>query len=157
MQTAKFLTTLTMVLALALGAPGIAAAQTATHNGHDASALEIVLNNGAKWQGDQNMITGMTAIRDTMAANLDAIHAGTLSADAARGMAANVQKQLDFMVENCVLEPAVDEQFHIVLEQVMEGVAALKNGKAQPGAAAIVHALDAYGKHFEHPGSQTLD
>lgn len=57
MQTAKFLTTLTMVLALALGAPGIAAAQTATHNGHDASALEIVLNNGAKWQGDQNMIT----------------------------------------------------------------------------------------------------
>ncbi|ACI92018.1 conserved hypothetical protein [Afipia carboxidovorans OM5] len=157
MQTAKFLTTLTMVLALALGAPGIAAAQTATHNGHDASALEIVLNNGAKWQGDQNMITGMTAIRDTMAANLDAIHAGTLSADAARGMAANVQKQLDFMVENCVLEPAVDEQFHIVLEQVMEGVAALKNGKAQPGAAAIVHALDAYGKHFEHPGWQTLD
>ena len=157
MQTAKFLTTLTMVLALALGAPGIAAAQPATHNGHDASALEIVLNNGAKWQGDQNMITGMTAIRDTMAANLDAIHAGTLSADAARGMAANVQKQLDFMVENCVLEPAVDEQFHIVLEQVMEGVAALKNGKAQPGAAAIVHALDAYGKHFEHPGWQTLD
>lgn len=72
-------------------------------------------------------------------------------------MAANVQKQLDFMVENCVLEPAVDEQFHIVLEQVMEGVAALKNGKAQPGAAAIVHALDAYGKHFEHPGWQTLD
>lgn len=157
MQTAKFLTTLTMVLALALGAPGIAAAQTATHNGHDASALEIVLNNGAKWQGDQNMITGMTAIRDTMAANLDAIHAGTLSADAARGMAANVQKQLDFMVENCVLEPAVDEQFHIVLEQVMEGVAALEKGKTQPGAVAIVHALDAYGKHFEHPGWQALD
>lgn len=157
MQTAKFLTTLTMVLALALGAPGIAAAQTATNNGHDASALEIVLNNGAKWQGDQNMITGMTAIRDTMAANLDAIHAGTLSADAARGMAANVQKQLDFMVENCVLEPAVDEQFHIVLEQVMEGVAALEKGKTQPGAVAIVHALDAYGKHFEHPGWQALD
>ena len=157
MQTAKFLTALTMVLALALQAPGIAAAQTATHNGHDASAHEIVLNNGAKGQGDQNMITGMTAIRDTMAANLDAIHAGTLSADAARGMAADVQKQLDFMVENCVLEPAVDEQFHIVLEQVMEGVAALEKGKTQPGAVAIVHALDAYGKHFEHPGWQALD
>jgi hypothetical protein len=61
------------------------------------------------------------------------------------------------MVENCVLEPAVDEQFHIVLEQVMEGVAALEKGKTQPGAVAIVHALDAYGKHFEHPGWQALD
>lgn len=157
MRTVKSFTTVAVALALALGSAGIAAAQSHDHDSHGAGAIEITLNDGAKWQGDQNMITGMTAIRDTMAANLDAIHAGTLSADAARGMAANVQKQLDFMVENCVLEPAVDEQFHIVLEQVMEGVAALKNGKAQPGAAAIVHALDAYGKHFEHPGWQTLD
>ena len=157
MQTAKFLTALTMVLALALQAPGIAAAQTATHNGHDASAHEIVLNNGAKWQGDQNMITGMTAIHGTMAANLEAIHAGTLPADAGKEIAADIQKQLDFMVENCVLEPKVDEQFHVVLGEVMNGVSALEKGEVETGAVTIVQALNAYGEHFEHPGWQAFN
>ena len=157
MQTAKFLTALTMVLALALQAPGIAAAQTATHNGHDASAHEIVLNNGAKWQGDQNMITGMTAIHGTMAANLEAIHAGTLPADAGKEIAADIQKQLDFMIENCVLEPKVDEQFHVVLGEVMNGVAALEKGEVETGAVTIVQALNAYGEHFEHSGWQSFD
>ncbi len=146
-----------LAVALALAAPGIAAAQTASHDGHAASAIEIALNDGAKWHGDQNMITGMTAIRDTMTANLDAIHAGTLTADAAKGMAADVQKQLDFMVENCVLEPAVDEQFHIILGEVITGVSALEEGEVEPGAVTIVQALNAYGEHFEHPGWQMID
>ncbi len=146
-----------LAVALALAAPGIAAAQTASHDGHAASTIEIVLNDGAKWQGDQNMITGMTAIRDTMTANLDAIHAGTLTADAAKGMAADVQKQIDFMVENCVLEPAVDEQFHIILGEVITGVSALEEGEVEPGAVTIVQALNAYGEHFEHPGWQMID
>ena len=157
MQTLKPLTALAVALALALAAPGIAAAETAAHDGHAASTLEVMLNDGAKWQGDQNMITGMTAIRGTMTANLDAIHAGSLPADAAKGMAADVQKQLDFMVENCLLEPEVDEQFHIILGVVMTGVAALEAGEVEPGAVKIVQALNAYGEHFEHPGWQMID
>ena len=156
MQTVKTLTALAVALALASGTAGMAIAQTASHESHDAAALEVVLNDGAKWQGDQNMLDGMTAIRDTMAANLDAIHAGTLPADAAKEIAAEVQKQLDFMVENCVLEPDVDEQFHVVLAQVMDGVSALEAGDVEPGAVKIVRALDAYGTHFEHPGWQPL-
>ncbi|MDK3072915.1 hypothetical protein QO034_07315 [Sedimentitalea sp. JM2-8] len=155
MQTLKSLTALTVALALA--APGIAAAQSAAHDGHAASALEIVLNDGAKWQGDQNMLTGMSAIHATITGNLDAIHAGSLSADAAGGIAADVQKQLDFMVENCVLEPEVDEQFHIVLGEVMAGVAALEAGEVEPGAVTIVQALNAYGEHFEHPDWRMID
>jgi hypothetical protein len=155
MQNLKLLAAL--AVALALAAPGIAAAQTASHNDHAASTIEIVLNNGAKWQGDQNMLTGMAAIRDTITTNLDAIHTGTLEADAAKGLAADVQKQLDFMVENCVLEPAVDEQFHVILGEVMAGVSALENGEVEPGAVTIVQALNAYGEHFEHPGWQMID
>jgi hypothetical protein len=157
MQTAKSLATLAVALALALGTHGIAAAETAAHDGHAVSTLEIVLNDGAKWQGDQNMLTGMSAIHGTMSANLDAIHAGSLPADAARGMAADVQKQIDFMVENCVLEPEVDEQFHIILGEVMTGVSALEEGEVEPGAVKIVQALNAYGEHFEHPGWQMID
>lgn len=142
---------------LALTAPGIAAAQSTAHDGHAASTLEIVLNDGAKWQGDQNMLTGMGAIHATMTANLEAIHAGNLSAEAARGMAADVQKRVDFMVENCVLEPEVDEQFHIVLGEVMTGISALEEDEVEPGAVSIVQALNAYGEHFEHPGWQSIE
>ena len=153
MRTVKSFTTVAVALALALGSAGIAAAQSHDHDSHGAGAIEITLNDGAKWQGDQNMITGMTAIHGTMAA----IHNGTLPADAANGVAADVQKQVDFMVENCVLEPEVDEQFHIVLGEVMTGISALEAGEVETGAVTIVQALNAYGEHFEHPGWQMID
>ncbi len=62
-------------------------------------------------------------------------------------------KQTDFMIENCELEPAVDEQFHSVLGQIIEGASEMEEGK-QPrqGAVLVVQALNAYGEHFEHPG-----
>lgn len=157
MRTVKSFTTIAVALALALGSAGIAAAQSQGHDSHGAGAIEITLNDGAKWQGDQNMITGMTAIHGIMAANLAAIHNGTLPADAAKGVAADVQKQVDFMVENCVLEPEVDEQFHIVLGEVMTGISALEAGEVETGAVTIVQALNAYGEHFEHPGWQMID
>lgn len=156
MKTAKPLAALAVAFSLALGVPAIAAAETATHEGHDPAALEIVLNNGAKWQGDQNMYTGMTAIRGAIAAQLAAIHGGTLAADVARQMAGEIQAHLDFMLGNCVLEPEVDEQFHVVLAQVTEGVSDLEAGNAREGAGKIVEALNAYGEHFEHPGWQAL-
>lgn len=121
MQTARPFTAFAMAFALALSTSGIVAAQTHAHDGSGEAPIEIMLNNGAKWQGDQNMITGMTAIHGTMAANLEAIHAGTLPADASKEIAADIQKQLDFMIENCVLEPKVDEQFHVVLPPGISG------------------------------------
>ena len=157
MQTARPFTAFAMAFALALSTSGIVAAQTHAHDGSGEAPIEIMLNNGAKWQGDQNMLTGMSAIHATMTANLDAIHAGTLSAAAAGKVAADVQKQVDFMVENCVLEPAVDEQLHAVLGGVLNGVGALEAGEVEPGAVAIVQALNAYGAHFEHPDWQDIE
>lgn len=157
MPTTRPLAALAMTLALSLAIPGVAMAEAQPHQGHDAASLEITLNNGAKWQGDQNMITGMTAIRTVMAANLQAIHGGTLPPDAAKGMAADIQKQLDFMLANCTLEPEVDAQFHVVLSQVMDGISALDAGQVETGAVTIVQALNAYGDHFDHPGWQNID
>ena len=143
MKTLQTLTALAVTLALT--SPGLALAQAASHE-HGASSVEMTLNDGAKWQGDQNMLTGMNAI-----------HNGTLPADAASGVAADIQKQVDFMAENCVLEPEVDEQFHIVLGEVMTGISALEAGEVETGAVTIVQALNAYGEHFEHPGWQMID
>ena len=157
MQYRKSLATLAMSVALALGTfPGLAAAQAHDH-GNGAATIELTLNEGARWQGDENMHKGMDAIRATMAANLDAIHDNTLTADAANAIAAEVQVQVDFMVENCVLAPEVDEQFHLVLGHVLEGISDLEAGDAaQQGAVKIVQVLNAYGEHFEHPGWEPL-
>ena len=112
------------------------------------------------WAGElrnAGLAGGMDAIRATMAANLDAIHGDTLSADDAKAIAESVQAQVDFMVETCVLAAEVDEQFHLVLGQVLEGVSDLEAGDAtQAGAVKIVEALKAYGEHFEHPGWEPL-
>lgn len=155
MTITRPLAVLTLAVALATG--GAAMAETHSHDGHTADVLELVLNDGAKWQGDQNMRTGMDAIHAVITTNLDAVHAGTASPEAIAKMAGDVQAQLDFMIENCVLEPDVDEQFHHVLGQVMDGVATLEESEAEPGTATIVAALNAYGEYFEHPGWQTIN
>lgn len=155
MQFGKPVTALALTLALALGAPAMAA-QSHDHDGHGATVAALVLDEGAKWQGDQNMIDGMTAIRTVMATNLDAIHAGSLTDAQAGEVAAEIGTQLDFMIENCDLEPAADEQFHLVLAQVMDGASTLEAGEAETGAVAIVQALNAYGEYFEHPGWEPL-
>lgn len=155
MQFGKPLTALALVFALGLGAP-VMAQDAHDHGAHDAAVADLVLNEGAKWEGDQNMITGMEAIRATMAANLDAIHANTLAADAAQDVSTEVMTQVEFMIENCELEPAADEQFHLVLAQVMDGALTLDEGEVEPGGLAIIEALDAYGEHFEHPDWEPL-
>ena len=157
MQYRKPLATLALSFTLAMGTlPGLAASQAHDH-GDGAATIELTLNEGARWQGDENMHKGMNAIRATMAANLDAIHDETLPADAAKQIAAEVQAQVDFMVENCVLTPEVDEQFHLVLGQVLEGISELESSDApRDGAVMIVAALNAYGEHFEHPGWEPL-
>ena len=155
MEFGKCLTALALTFAVALGTPAMAA-DSHNHDGQEATVAALVLDEGAKWQGDQNMIDGMTAIRTVMATNLDAIHANALTGAQAKGVAADVGRQLDFMIENCDLEPAADEQFHLVLAQVMDGASALEAGDVETGAVAIVQALNAYGAHFEHPGWEPL-
>lgn len=146
-------------LALMLGLPGtVALAQTSSHEGHAAAELSLTLHNGAKWQGDASMIQGMSGIRDAIARNMGSIHDNTLPPDSYPALAAEVQGQVDYMVENCHLSPEVDEQLHMVLGQVLEGVVAMEDGDdPRAGAVRIVQALNAYGEHFEHPGWQALE
>ncbi len=143
-------------IAIAL-ATGPALAQTASHDGHAASEFSLSLNAGQKWQGDENMLKGMQALRDEFAARIDAIHEDRLSADDYRALAATVTEQTTFMIENCQLAPEADEQLHIVLAQVIEGASNMEGGNdPRMGAVMVVQALNAYGEHFEHPGWQPL-
>lgn len=148
---------LAIALAAGIGAGATLAASTG-HEGHQAAQIELTLNNGVKWQGDENMIKGMDSIRGALTPRIEAIHTGTLPADDFKSLAAEVQTQVDFMVANCKLTPEVDEQFHMVLGQVLDGVADIEKGADQRGGAVkIVTALNAYGDYFEHPGWKALE
>ena len=62
------------------------------------------------------------------------------------------------MLANCKLRPEVDEQFHMVLEQVLEGITEMQSGQSPDlGVVRIVSALNAYGDHFQHPGWKRLE
>ncbi len=147
-----------LVLGMGLAAGiGTASAETAKHHGHQAAKLALTMNAGAKWQGDGNMIKGMDGIRGAIVSRLPAIHNRTLPVDDYRALATEVQSQVDFMVANCKLAPEVDEQFHLVLEEVLEGISQLQAGPDhRAGAVRIVTALNAYGNHFEHPNWQAI-
>lgn len=132
-------------------AGGAMAAEGHSHGGGHAAALK--LNDGKKWQTDEPARKGMTDIRNALAGSLDAIHHGKMTPDGYKALAGKLEGSIHYMVENCKLAPEVDEQLHIVLEQVFEGVDAMKGGQhAMDGAVKVVMALDAYGKHFDHPG-----
>lgn len=139
-----------LAAALTLPAP-LATAQT--HDHAAGAGLSLTLNQGRKWQGDDNMVMGMQGIRDAIAARKDAIHAGTLPQADYAALAGEIQAQVEFMVENCKLDPAADEQLHMVLGEVLNGTSALEAGEAPAaGVETIVSALNSYGAHFEHPG-----
>lgn len=146
-----------LAIALAPLAGEVLAGESHSHEGHAANAMELRLDAGRKWRGDVSMRQGMIGIRAAMAARLDQIHEDRLAPDEYGALAKVVQKQADYMVENCRLPREVDEQLHIVLGQILEGIGEMEEGPhSRNGAVKIVQALNAYGKHFEHPGWQPL-
>lgn len=147
------------VLVLGLGlSTGVSWGETTRHEGHQGAAVELTLNGQAKWQGDENMLQGMNAIRSALAPRLSAIHDDTLPSADYMALAGEIEAQVDFMVENCKLTPEVDEQFHIVLGHVLDGVSELKSETdPRAGAVLVVEALNAYGSHFEHANWQPIE
>ena len=147
------------VLVLGLGlSTGVSWAETTSHEGHQSAGIELKLNGQAKWQGDENMLKGMNAIRSALAPRLSAIHDDTLPSADYMALAEEIEAQVDFMVENCKLTPEVDEQFHIVLGHVLDGVSELKSETdPRAGAVLVVEALNAYGSHFEHANWQPIE
>ena len=120
--------------------------------------LALNLNAGKKWQGDENMVSGMNAIRASLTPRIEAIHARTLPVAEYKILATEIQAQVDFMVANCKLTPEVDEQFHMVLGQVLKGVSEMEKGQQpEAGAARVVSALNSYGNYFMHAGWQPIE
>jgi hypothetical protein len=133
-----------MVIAFALGCAG---------SGDKAAAAKLQLNHGKKWQTDEPLRRGMNDIRAAMAEALTPINENMFTPAQYDALAARTQAQIDYVVGNCKLPEEADHQLHIVLEQIIDGVAEMKaaTGRDQ-GAAKIVRALSQYGDYFNHAG-----
>jgi len=146
-----------LVTALLGVSPSAFAENSHSHDGQGSVSASMKLNDGQKWQGDGSMRTGMDGIRTAMAAQLEKIHQNKLPDADYKILAGSLEKEIEYMVENCKLSPEVDEQLHVVLGQVIEGIDDMETGThPRSGAVKVVQALNAYGKHFEHPGWKSL-
>lgn len=149
------------VLVLLAGA-AVAAEPAHTHAGHAGHAGHnaLTLDHGRPWATDATLRQGMAHIRAAIADALPGIHHGTASADDYRALAAKVEGDVGSIFAGCHLPPAADAQLHIVLSQVVDGVDRMRNGDSDAarhaGVERVIHALDAYGKHFDDPGFQPL-
>lgn len=146
------LATAVAVAFLMSGTAALAAGEHSHQGPGSAGLAAMTLNGKAKWQTDAPLRKGMEGIRHNLEAALPKIHHDKLDAEGYRNLAVKVQLHIDDMVANCKLPPEVDAQAHLVLEQLIEGSQQMEAGPARSdGAVKIVQALDAYGRHFEHP------
>jgi hypothetical protein len=146
---------LAAAVALAFGGPAFAASEAHDH-GHQAGEAKLVLNQGKKWQTDEPLRRGMSAIRGAVAKDVKAIHANKATPKQYQALAAKVNAEAAGIVQNCKLEPEADAQLRIVIAELIAGAEAMQGKERgvsrRAGAERAAKALNAYGEHFEHAG-----
>ncbi len=150
-----FLVTLRIFILVALGfimGPLGLAAEPHSHSEMTAP-VQLRLDHGKKWQTDQALRQGMNEIHTAMEKSLTPIHKKTFTPAQYETLAERIQGQIDYVVENCKLPEEADQQLHIVLERIIDGVTEMKakTGREQ-GAVKIVEALGQYRKYFDPAG-----
>jgi hypothetical protein len=150
-----------LALAVGLAFAGPAAYGQAAHDhGHAAGEAKLALNQGQKWTTDAPLRQGMESIRGALAKDMKAIHANNATPKQYDALAAKVGTEVAGIVQNCKLEPAADEQLHIVIAELMAGAEAMegkvKGETRRAGAERVAKALNAYGEHFDHAGWKRL-
>lgn len=143
-----------LVAALTLAVAGSTlAAEPHAHAAGEPAAL--TLDHGRKWATDEPLRKGMSEIRGTFAAKQEAIHAGKLTPAEYKTLGSLVEAQVAYIVAQCKLGPAADTNLHLIIAELVAGADALQ-GKSQAtpasGATQVVHALNEYGRYFDHPG-----
>lgn len=152
----KSLISAVLVLGSVMGQPVHAAGPHA----HDkpAATAQPQLDHGSKWSTDDALRRGMSEIRLAMTHSLAPIHNNAFTPAQYEALATRIQRQLDYVVGNCKLPEQADQQLHLVLEQIIDGVDDMKAGtRGEQGALKVVRALAQYGEYFDHAGWQPLE
>ncbi|MBF0272494.1 MAG: hypothetical protein HQL98_10565 [Magnetococcales bacterium] len=150
---------LLLVLSLLASGPrlGWSAVEHHEANGTPRSESGLTLNNGKPWPTDAPLRKAMESIQRDIREALPRIRSGSLSTRQYGVLAKKMHQHVHFITKNCKLAPEADTQLHKVLTEVIQGAEAMEAHRGQAsGAAMIVHALDLYGRHFDHTGWKPL-
>lgn len=158
LQARRRLGTVLASAALALGAFTVSAstAWAAGEHAHGQESHALELNAGKKWATDDPLRQGMTRLRNAVAAKLPAVHSGKMSSAQYDALGGQIDTQIAYIVQNCKLDPKADATLHVILAGLTEGTEILRGKKPahkrSEGVLKVVHSLEQYGGHFDHPG-----
>lgn len=150
--------TLLAVLMLAASASAQAAGSQGGHDHHGHGSGEpqkLQLDAGRKWGTDKFLRQAMEGINQAMDGALPLIHKHRFGGQEYQALAATVRQKVAYAVENCRLEPRADAMLHLVIADLLAGAEAMEardDHARHQGAVRVLQALQAYGKHFQHPG-----
>jgi hypothetical protein len=126
------------------------AAQQHEHAGH---AAATTLPAGQLWATDVPLRSAMTRIRSAVERSQSAYEQGRLQPESAKALAAAVEADVQYMVENCRLEPEPDAALHVLIGRMMGAAGVLREDPGSPeGVAELAAVLHDYGATFDHPG-----
>lgn len=133
----------------------------ASHSGHahDAHTPPAVApapaGSTTRFATDDALRTGMAGIRGAVAV-LAHHEAGHLGAQQVREQAGAIEKQVDYLIANCKLEPQADATLHGIISHLLGATRALHDDPADPTpVAALRAALTEYSERFDE--SSTTD
>ena len=143
-----FLANAMVALAL-IATPALAA----TGHAHDeAHAAKLELDQGRKWATDEALRRHMAGLREAVGSRSSM---RSLSADEARALGVRIEQGVAAILTECKLEPAADRNLHVIVSELVQASEVLQGkapGSRDEATRRAVGALNAYGRHFDHPG-----
>jgi hypothetical protein len=153
MTAKRILTRVAIATVLASGLAGAAAAAQPHAHNHGAAPTVVQRDDGKPWPTDTPLRTGMTEIRNAIAAALDRIHHGAFAPADFQALAAQLDQQIEYVTVNCRLPEDADAALHVVLGEIIDGIETMRGGPDRDGGAVqVVKALDLYAGAFDHAG-----
>ena len=129
-------------------------AEDHNHHGESTTAVQKLQQNaGKKCATDAALRQSMDDINQAMAKALPLIHKKRFSDADYATLATTINQKVSYAVEHCKLDAKADAMLHLVIGELMAGAEIMEGKTASArhdGAVRVRHALESYGKYFQH-------
>lgn len=146
-------------LLLAGSAGALAQTPISDHQHDDAHAEDATLNldHGEKWKTDAPLRQGMENINAAVMDAVPAYHQETLTKADSEKLATEISTQVNYLIENCELEPGADATLHVLIGELLTAANKVSvNPMSEQGMPGLVKAMQQYQDYFEHPGLKSI-
>lgn len=118
------------------------------HEAHAATATSAPAP-GERWATDAPLREGMGRIRISVD-SLNHSATGHVTAAQAKNVAAGIEKDVNFLIANCKLQPEADAALHLIIAKLLQGAQAIKADPADAKGLELLHAAVAdYDRGFD--------